>query len=163
MFNISIKSYFYSIKHFFTKSTIALETITSLAVSTALTISAAIIPAKLWACGSKGPNSQRISASVESYFHSNGFWMLELVPMQHTLCYKWGLEADYCITVNVSFPFHHSYSGRVVGNGLQAQRQNPEVKVRSPDPILAEVKERLERFTQVRQPGVDNYCYTSWN
>nr|XP_020451559.1 glypican-5-like isoform X2 [Monopterus albus] len=41
-----------------------------------------------------------------------------------------------------------SYSGRVVGNGLQAQRQNPEVKVRNPDPSLAEVKERLEQFNQ---------------
>ncbi|XP_028987877.1 glypican-5 isoform X2 [Betta splendens] len=44
-----------------------------------------------------------------------------------------------------------SYSGRVVGNGLQAQRQNPEVKVRSPDPTLAEVRESLERFSQETQ------------
>eukprot|EP00064_Thunnus_orientalis_P003300 superscaffoldBa00000264_g3309 len=42
-----------------------------------------------------------------------------------------------------------SYTGRVVGNGLHAQRQNPEVKVRSPNPTLAEVKERMERFNQV--------------
>ncbi|KAK7945675.1 hypothetical protein WMY93_001403 [Mugilogobius chulae] len=41
-----------------------------------------------------------------------------------------------------------SYTSRVVGNGLPAQRQNPEVKVRTPDPGLAEVKERLERFCQ---------------
>ncbi|XP_060900604.1 glypican-5-like isoform X1 [Labrus mixtus] len=44
-----------------------------------------------------------------------------------------------------------SYSGRVVGNGLHAQRQNPEVKVRTPNPTLAEVKERLERFNQETQ------------
>ncbi|KAJ8376815.1 hypothetical protein SKAU_G00073950 [Synaphobranchus kaupii] len=44
-----------------------------------------------------------------------------------------------------------SYSGRVVGNGLHAQRQNPEMKVRSPDSILAEVKERLVRFNQEMQ------------
>ncbi|XP_026231196.1 glypican-5-like isoform X2 [Anabas testudineus] len=49
-----------------------------------------------------------------------------------------------------------SYSGRVVGNGLHAQRQNPEVKVRSPDPTLAEVKERLERFTQETQEKFPN-------
>ncbi|XP_060940712.1 glypican-5-like [Limanda limanda] len=51
-----------------------------------------------------------------------------------------------------------SYSGRVVGNGLHAQRQNPEVKVRSVDPSLAEVKERLDRFnqeTQERFPKLD--------
>lgn len=41
-----------------------------------------------------------------------------------------------------------SYTSRVVGNGLHAQRQNPEVKVRTPDPGLAEVKDRLERFCQ---------------
>lgn len=43
-----------------------------------------------------------------------------------------------------------SYTGRVVGNGLRAQRQNQEVKVRIPNPTLAEVKETLERFNQVR-------------
>lgn len=48
--------------------------------------------------------------------------------------------------------FSHSYTARVVGNGLHAQRQNPEVKVRSPNPTLAEVKERLERFNQVGWP-----------
>ncbi|XP_064794756.1 glypican-5-like isoform X1 [Oncorhynchus masou masou] len=50
-----------------------------------------------------------------------------------------------------------SYTDRVVGNGLQAQKQNPEVKVRSPNPELAEVKERLERFNQEIQdmlPGL---------
>lgn len=41
-----------------------------------------------------------------------------------------------------------SYTSRVVGNGLHAQRQNPEVKVRTPDAGLAEVKDRLERFCQ---------------
>ncbi|XP_072516650.1 glypican-5b [Salminus brasiliensis] len=41
-----------------------------------------------------------------------------------------------------------SYTGRVVGNGLQAQRHNPEIKVRGVDPILVEAKERLERFNQ---------------
>ncbi|XP_056149884.1 LOW QUALITY PROTEIN: glypican-5-like [Lampris incognitus] len=46
-----------------------------------------------------------------------------------------------------------SYTGRVVGNGLQAQRQNPEVKVRSPNPTLTEIKERLERFIQETQEG----------
>lgn len=46
-------------------------------------------------------------------------------------------------------PCFFSYSARVVGNGLHAQRQNPEVKVRIPNPTLAEVKESLERFNQV--------------
>ncbi|KAM9322879.1 glypican-5 isoform 2-T2 [Pholidichthys leucotaenia] len=41
-----------------------------------------------------------------------------------------------------------SYTGKVVGNGLYAQRQNPEVKVRTMDPTLTEVKEQLEHFVQ---------------
>ncbi|XP_066503962.1 glypican-5b [Hoplias malabaricus] len=41
-----------------------------------------------------------------------------------------------------------SYTGRVVGNGLQAQRHNPEIKVRGVDPVLVEAKEKLERFNQ---------------
>ncbi|KAM9720337.1 glypican-5 isoform 2-T2 [Menidia menidia] len=41
-----------------------------------------------------------------------------------------------------------SYTGRVVGNGLHAQRQNPEVKVRSLDLTMAEVKARLGNFIQ---------------
>uniref|UniRef100_A0A3Q2PUK3 Glypican-5-like n=1 Tax=Fundulus heteroclitus TaxID=8078 RepID=A0A3Q2PUK3_FUNHE len=41
-----------------------------------------------------------------------------------------------------------SYTGRIIGNGLDAQRQNPEVKVRDMDPIMAEFKKRLEHFNQ---------------
>lgn len=44
-----------------------------------------------------------------------------------------------------------SYTDRVVGNGVHAQRQNPEVKVRSMDPAMEEVKERLEHFNQETQ------------
>ncbi|XP_024269312.1 glypican-5-like [Oncorhynchus tshawytscha] len=39
-----------------------------------------------------------------------------------------------------------SYVGRVVGNGLQAQKNNPEIKVRSIDPILVGARDRLEHF-----------------
>ncbi|XP_019711459.1 glypican-5 [Hippocampus comes] len=49
-----------------------------------------------------------------------------------------------------------SYTGRVVGNGLHAQRQNPEVKVRSANPSLADVKERLETFNQETQEKFPN-------
>ncbi|XP_054625003.1 glypican-5-like isoform X1 [Dunckerocampus dactyliophorus] len=49
-----------------------------------------------------------------------------------------------------------SYTGRVVGNGLHAQRQNPEVKVRIPNTALAEVKKRLETFNQETQERFPN-------
>ncbi|XP_051980366.1 glypican-5-like [Xyrauchen texanus] len=41
-----------------------------------------------------------------------------------------------------------SYAGHVVGNGLQAQIHNPEIKVRIADPVLVVVKKRLEHFNQ---------------
>lgn len=50
-----------------------------------------------------------------------------------------------------------SYTARVVGNGVLAQRQNPEVRVRGFDPVLMDVKNRLELFNMEVQeviPGV---------
>ncbi|XP_007252665.3 glypican-5b [Astyanax mexicanus] len=41
-----------------------------------------------------------------------------------------------------------SYTGHVVGNGLQAQRYNPEIKVRGVDPVLVNTKVMLEHFNQ---------------
>ncbi|RVE61663.1 hypothetical protein OJAV_G00174620 [Oryzias javanicus] len=41
-----------------------------------------------------------------------------------------------------------SYASKVVGTGFYAQQQNPEFKVRSMDPRVVEVKERLEHFCQ---------------
>ncbi|XP_048845162.1 glypican-5-like isoform X2 [Brienomyrus brachyistius] len=56
-----------------------------------------------------------------------------------------------------------SYTGHVVGNGLQAQKLNPEVKVRHADPTLAEAKTKLENFIQEvwdTTPGL--YSVWSW-
>lgn len=50
-----------------------------------------------------------------------------------------------------------SYTARIVGNGVRAQRQNPEVRVRSVDPVLMDVKTKLELFNMEIQevmPGV---------
>ncbi|XP_071201482.1 glypican-5b isoform X1 [Salvelinus alpinus] len=44
-----------------------------------------------------------------------------------------------------------SYVGRVVGNGLHAQKNNPEIKVRSIDPILVAARDKLEQFKQEMQ------------
>ncbi|XP_067308761.1 glypican-5 isoform X2 [Pseudorasbora parva] len=49
------------------------------------------------------------------------------------------------------------YTARVVGSGVRAQRLNPEVRVRSVDPVLMDVKNRLELFNMEIQevmPGV---------
>lgn len=50
-----------------------------------------------------------------------------------------------------------SYNVRIVGGGVRAQRQNPEVRVRGVDPVILDVKARLELFNQEIQeviPGV---------
>ncbi|XP_016419766.1 glypican-5 isoform X2 [Sinocyclocheilus rhinocerous] len=50
-----------------------------------------------------------------------------------------------------------SYTARVVGNGVRAQSQNPEVRVRGADPVLMDVKNKLELFnTEIQEimPGV---------
>lgn len=50
-----------------------------------------------------------------------------------------------------------SYTARVVGNGVRAQRQNPEVRVRGADPVLMDIKNKLELFNMEIQeimPGV---------
>ena len=49
-----------------------------------------------------------------------------------------------------------SYTKKVVGNGVHAQRQNPELKVRGADPALMEVKDRLEQFSQVTPLSPDS-------
>ncbi|KAA0712119.1 Glypican-5 Secreted glypican-5 [Triplophysa tibetana] len=41
-----------------------------------------------------------------------------------------------------------SYTSRVVGNGLQAQRHNPEMRIKNAHPLLVNIKDRLERFNQ---------------
>ncbi|XP_072245148.1 glypican-5-like [Leuresthes tenuis] len=41
-----------------------------------------------------------------------------------------------------------SYTGRVVGSTLKAQRENPEMTVRNTDPVLKGAKQKLELLTQ---------------
>ncbi|XP_062280231.1 glypican-5-like [Scomber scombrus] len=41
-----------------------------------------------------------------------------------------------------------SYTGRVVGSSLKAQRENPEMNVRNTDPVLRGAKQKLEQLTQ---------------
>lgn len=76
-------------------------------------------------------------------------WSYTLKAVTQMLCGGISTQGESERIDNSLCPSLLSYSGRVVGNGLQAQRQNPEMKVRSPDSILVEVKEKLVRFNQV--------------
>lgn len=51
--------------------------------------------------------------------------------------------------ISSAFTLFYRYKGHVVGNGVPAQRHNPEVRVTDPDTTLAAVKERLEHFNHV--------------
>lgn len=44
----------------------------------------------------------------------------------------------------------HSYTRRVVGNGVRAQSTNPEVKVKGEDPVINQIIDKLKHINQVR-------------
>lgn len=46
--------------------------------------------------------------------------------------------------------FFHSYTLRVVGNGIKAQSTNPEVKVKEADPVINQIIDKLKHINQVR-------------
>ncbi|GAA6099974.1 glypican-5 isoform X1 [Tachysurus ichikawai] len=88
--------------------------------------------------------------------HSGWMWQ----RISHIKCTKFSGYVNKVLNyVNKAIPGNNviRYKGRVVGNGVLAQRQNPEVRVRGPDAILAAVKERLQHFNQEIQqhmPGM---------
>lgn len=43
----------------------------------------------------------------------------------------------------------HSYTLRVVGNGIKAQSANPEVKVKGADPVINQIIDKLKHINQV--------------
>lgn len=45
--------------------------------------------------------------------------------------------------------FVHSYTLRVVGNGIKAQSANPEVKVKGADPVINQIIDKLKHINQV--------------
>lgn len=48
----------------------------------------------------------------------------------------------------------HSYTLRVVGNGIKAQSTNPEVKVKEADPVINQIIDKLKHINQVRLPSL---------
>lgn len=52
----------------------------------------------------------------------------------------------------ILYPFFfclYSYTLRVVGNGIKAQAENPEVKVKEADPVISQVIDKLKHVNQV--------------
>lgn len=45
--------------------------------------------------------------------------------------------------------FCFSYTSRVVSNGLKAQINNPELKVRGLDPLISNLIDKLQHFNKV--------------
>ncbi len=68
------------------------------------------------------------------------------VTHTHTHTHRTGTESTSCFS---RLLFFYSYAGRVVGSTSKAQRENPEMTVRSTDPVLKGAKLKLEQLTQV--------------
>lgn len=52
------------------------------------------------------------------------------------------------ICMNIHTCFVHSYTLRVVGNGIKAQSTNPEVKVKEADPVVNQIIDKLKHINQ---------------
>lgn len=53
------------------------------------------------------------------------------------------------VTDVLGFFLLFSYTSRVVSNGLKAQINNPELKVRGLDPLISNLIDKLQHFNQV--------------
>lgn len=51
--------------------------------------------------------------------------------------------------LSLPFLFYCSYTSRVVTNGMKAQINNPELKVRGMDPHVSNLIAKLQQFNQV--------------
>uniref|UniRef100_A0A3B4GHJ2 Glypican 5b n=1 Tax=Pundamilia nyererei TaxID=303518 RepID=A0A3B4GHJ2_9CICH len=106
--------------------------------------------------GEKSGNLKKISREFEGSIQRYQWFFTELPEM---LC-----ESEMEVEQHTCWSGQdvvESYAGRVVGNTLKAQRENPELTVRNTDPVLKGAKQRLEQLTQVNaQPSVLPVCYS---
>lgn len=93
--------------------------------------------------GEKSGNLKKISREFEGSIQRYQWFFTELPEM---LC-----ESEMEVEQHTCWSGQdvvESYAGRVVGNTLKAQRENPELTVRNTDPVLKGAKQRLEQLTQ---------------
>lgn len=74
------------------------------------------------------------------------------MPPLHVLCFNMTRENMKVLTDPslCHLYFVHSYTLRVVGNGIKAQSANPEVKVKEADPVINQIIDKLKHINQVR-------------
>lgn len=96
--------------------------------------------------GSKGDKSRslkKLSREFESSIQRYQWFFSELPEM---LC-----ESEIEVEQHTCWSGQdvvESYTGRVVGSSIKAQRENPEMTVRNSDPVLKAAKHKLEQITQ---------------
>ncbi|KAF7202727.1 glypican-5 [Nothobranchius furzeri] len=93
--------------------------------------------------GDKSRNLKKLSREFESSIQRYKWFFSELPEM---LC-----ESEMEVEQHTCWSGHdvvESYAGRVVGSTLKDQKENVEMTVRNTDPVLKEVKQRLEQLTQ---------------
>ncbi|XP_024129825.1 glypican-5 isoform X2 [Oryzias melastigma] len=102
---------------------------------------------------SAAPTQFPSDQELQQFAHLRGEFLLHLKPIKsffmilpNTLC-----RGDAAVEDSTCWSGQdvvESYVSKVAEPGLYGQRQNPEFKVRSMDPRVVEVKERLEHFNQ---------------
>ncbi|KAI1882991.1 hypothetical protein AGOR_G00240620 [Albula goreensis] len=102
----------------------------------------------------KPKSLKKISRELMSYFKSYKSLFSDMPEM---LCEGKEVVDDFTCWSGNDVVETSSYSVRVVESGLHAQKHNPEVKVRNPDPILTEAKEMLERFNQEMEDSIPGF------
>ncbi|XP_035033262.2 glypican-5 [Hippoglossus stenolepis] len=93
--------------------------------------------------GDKSRSLKKLSREFEGSIQRYQWFFSELPEM---LC-----ESEMEVEQHTCWSGHdvaESYTGRVVGSSLKAQRENPEMTVRNTDPVLKGAKQRLEQLTQ---------------
>ncbi|XP_053332618.1 glypican-5a [Clarias gariepinus] len=91
-----------------------------------------------------------------------------LSSLRHYRAFYGGLADQMCVRELASTDGHtcwngndvvKSYTKRVVGSGIRAQAQNPEVRVKEADPVINQVIDKLKHINQLLQghliPNVD--------
>lgn len=88
------------------------------------------------------------------------FLIKPTTKLQSSLYWKIGNESKETTPTHreqpslILYPFFfffclYSYTLRVVGNGIKAQAENPEVKVKEADPVINQVIDKLKHINQV--------------
>lgn len=86
--------------------------------------------------------------SISPQRHGFLFWHITSVFLSVISQHDWRIY-EHTYSQLCLLYFIHSYTLRVVGNGIKAQSANPEVKVKGADPVINQIIDKLKHINQV--------------